>query len=703
MINKQDLIDLFERYEYDLIQVEDDKYAIFSSGTSMYPAVEIVKLADDADEEVACEKKNYSDAGYAVRICEESKIEEIEHYLFNWFFQVKESNSRISIKYKTYTDSVMESLTSTDNANNAKYNYINIPYSVERDFKNEGFFKSGLIESIKNDLNNSGPQLIIIEAGAGFGKTSTAYEILKNYENVEKNIRPFFMELSKDRIAPTFHYLLNSQIDATFKVRLKSDIVLYNIKRGYIPLIIDGFDELLSKDLDNGVLNAKFERVETMLSTIADLLQNQAKVVLTTRKTAIFAGESFYEWYQQLSNSGRCFKISRYQLDSPSIDDWLPKYRTDILPSNFEAISNPVLLGYLRYLDDNTFVKVINESSLTLNYLNSILKREIERQDLPFNTEEQIIILQRLAIYFAGLNSSAFSRSEVKDAIKETSFSILEARSTGKKDVKSLANTLTNHAFLDRKGDLNIGFLNDFIWGAFLMFAINNEKDVFYNDFFKEIPYSILEKSIWAASSFDLNTKEKFWTNLLRKCSTNNILIFWSDVLLIEKTTHYFSDISLDGKSLYSVVLGDYNSNIENCSFSNMTFTDCSFNFNNITNCSFINCRFISCIKEGNNLSSGFYGCKVEGSVDFIDTRNENVDIEEKDEKNHLIELLRLYFKVDERSQRMRMISCIRENFEPSVFKKVFAIAESKGYVICNGDKSFITQAGRSYFNDNKQ
>ena len=37
MINKQDLIDLFERYEYDLIQVEDDKYAIFSSGTSMYP------------------------------------------------------------------------------------------------------------------------------------------------------------------------------------------------------------------------------------------------------------------------------------------------------------------------------------------------------------------------------------------------------------------------------------------------------------------------------------------------------------------------------------------------------------------------------------------------------------------------------------------------------------------------------------------
>ena len=184
MINKQDLIDLFERYEYDLIQVEDDKYAIFSSGTSMYPAVEIVKLADGADEEVACEKKNYSDAGYAVRICEESKIEEIEHYLFNWFFQVKESNSRISIKYKTYTDSVMESLTSTDNANNAKYNYINIPYSVERDFKNEGFFKSGLIESIKNDLNNSGPQLIIIEAGAGFGKTSTAYEILKNYENV---------------------------------------------------------------------------------------------------------------------------------------------------------------------------------------------------------------------------------------------------------------------------------------------------------------------------------------------------------------------------------------------------------------------------------------------------------------------------------------------------------------------------------------
>lgn len=703
MINKQDLIDLFVRYEYDLIQVEDDKYAIFSSGTSMYPAVEIVKLAEGADVEITCKKKSYSDAGYAVRICQESKIEDIELYLFNWFFQVKESNNRISIKYKTYTDSVMESLTSTDNTSNTKYQYINIPYSLERDFENEGFFKTGLIDSIKIDLKNSGPQLIIIEAGAGFGKTSTAYEILKDYENVEKDIRPFFMELSKDRIAPTFHYLLNSQIDANFKVRLKSDIVLYNIKRGYIPLIIDGFDELLSKDLDNGILNAKFEKVETMLSTIADLLQDQAKVILTTRKTAIFAGESFYEWYQHLSNTGRCFKISRYQLDSPSIDDWLPKHRADLLPSNFEAISNPVLLGYLRYLDEETFKNVVEGSSLTRNYLDSILNREIDRQELPFNTEEQIIILQRLAIYFAGLNSSAFSRSEVKDAIKETSFSLLAARSTGKKDVKSLANTLTNHAFLDRKGDINIGFLNDFIWGAFLMFAIKNEQDDFFNDFFKEIPYSILEKSIWAASSFDSNTKKIFWANLLDKCSMNKILIFWSDVLLIEKTVHDFLDISLDGKSLYSVLLGGSNSNIENCSFSNMTFIDCSFNFDNIANCSFINCRFISCIKEGNNLSCGFYGCKVEGLDAFIDTRNENIDIEEKDEKNYLIELLRLYFKVGERSQRMRMISCIKENFESSIFKKIFAIAESEGYIICNGDKSFITQAGRSYFNDNKQ
>ena len=46
MIDKEKLIDLFTQYEYETLYVKDGEYAVFSSGTSMYPAVEIVKLSE---------------------------------------------------------------------------------------------------------------------------------------------------------------------------------------------------------------------------------------------------------------------------------------------------------------------------------------------------------------------------------------------------------------------------------------------------------------------------------------------------------------------------------------------------------------------------------------------------------------------------------------------------------------------------------
>lgn len=703
MINKEELIDLFTRYEYTTLNIRDGEYAVFSSGTSMYPAVEIVKLSKNSNSVIIEQKREYSEAGYAVRICEEDNIEDIEHYLFNWFFQVKETNHRISAKYAEYTKSIMQAYVFQGaNGESDTYQYINIPYSIERNFDNKKDFNTGLLDCIRADLMKPGPQLIIVEAGAGFGKTSTVFEILKDYENVETNIRPFFMELSKDRIAPTFHYLLNSQIDANFKVRLGSDIVLHNIKRGYIPLIIDGFDELLSRDLDNGEMDTKFNKVETMLSTIADLLHDQAKVILTTRKTAIFAGENFYDWYQHLRTQGHNFEISRYQLGNPSVQDWLPKHKLQILPKNFEKISNPVLLGYLRYLDDSEFNTIITSSTLTKHYLNSILKREIDRQDLPFNIQEQIIILRRLAAYFAGFDSTAFCRSEIKETIKDTSRELLESYATAKKDVKSLSNTLTNHAFLDRKGDSNIGFLNDFILGTFLMYAIMNEDDSFFDDFFKGASYSILEKSILAAAVFDSETKKYFWKKLLDRCTMNSILTFWSDTLLLERTAHSFHSISLDGKNLSGVFIGSSENPITKCSFSNMLFTDCVFDFNYITDCAFINCGFRSCIKDGSNLKCGFYGCHDLDNSSFIEIVDENdIEIEHSDE-NTLRDLLKLYFQVDERTQRMRMISRIKDFFDPMVFKKTFTLAESQGYIITNGDKSFITKKGRTYYNENR-
>ena len=53
MIDKEKLIDLFTRYEYETLCVKDEEYAIFSSGTSMCPtrcAINLLALLVFLDE-----------------------------------------------------------------------------------------------------------------------------------------------------------------------------------------------------------------------------------------------------------------------------------------------------------------------------------------------------------------------------------------------------------------------------------------------------------------------------------------------------------------------------------------------------------------------------------------------------------------------------------------------------------------------------
>lgn len=396
-IDRDKLIELFSQYGYKTEEENRGKFIVFSLQTGMYPAIEIVPYRNDIESEIKDIKDSYSKSGYAVKISQGTTISEIENYLFNGFFHVEMTNKRIIQKYIDYANTLMEIYDKDYTA----YQYINIPYSLEFNFEKK--IPSGqLIDSILSFMKSSRPSLIIVEAAAGFGKTSTAYELLKTYSTVTENVRPFLMELSKDRTASNFRYLLLSQIEQNFDTLLKNDIVIYNIKQGRIPLIIDGFDELLSKDIDDGASEAKFSDVETMLSTIADLLTNKSKVILTTRKTAIFAGENFADWVYSKTDDVYDFDVIRYQLDNPSIEDWLDSERYHILPQNLtNSLSNPVLLGYLRYIDDNEFYKVANNSSTLVNsYFKFLLTREIKRQDLPFSVEEQKKNIKEISLLF---------------------------------------------------------------------------------------------------------------------------------------------------------------------------------------------------------------------------------------------------------------------------------------------------------------
>ena len=157
-----------------------------------------------------------------------------------------------------------------------------------------------------------------------------------------------------------------------------------------------------------------------MLSTIGDLLQENAKVILTSRKTAIFAGEQFAKWVESYGDS---FNVTRFQLEKPEIKHWLTSERIDLLKANNVPlcnISNPVLLTYIRNVDDSKFSELVNEPDKIIDkYFTFLLERERERQKLLIPVEDQMLIYQKLAKSFSDFGISGDERSFVKELISD--------------------------------------------------------------------------------------------------------------------------------------------------------------------------------------------------------------------------------------------------------------------------------------------
>jgi len=693
---------LYERYGYRTSELDDD-YMIFVLENVMYPAVDIL-VFEEHTKKYLSKKNEYSESGYGVHITVYQGLSSVEEYLFKGFFRVEAVAKQLEMNYSRYAEKQMK-IYSRDKS---EYSYIPIPYTVEVNFISEPHTK-GLVDSIFSNMQGDRPVLIIIEAAAGYGKTSTAYELIHQYSTRVPDVRPFFMELARDRTASNFRYLLLSQMEQQFDILLKNDVVLHNIREGRIPLIIDGFDELLSADLDNGGVNIDFKEVETMLSTIAELLTNRSKVVLTTRKTAIFSGESFIEWYYDRIDSAFNFDIIRYQLNAPSLHDWLDARRRKAFGERHigSSIANPVLMGYLRYIDDQEFDEIIRDPYLLADkFFSFMLKREIERQDLPFSVAEQFRILRRLAALFGGFCITSDTRASVKQALLELNRGLIEQKAVTK-DAESIANALTNHALLDRKGTENIGFLNDFIFGTLFMHSvINDDSDLI--DYYHETSYPFLEKSILAAAVADINDRALFYDRLQSFCSLSNTLRFWAAVKLRSTTLGAYKGESFDAGTLYNPIEGctfaeGFGDTFSECSFTNIVFRQCHFNFDQIENCTFINCRFVECTKDGTTLQCEFYNCTERSEKPFLDNVSETIQEEEYNESMLRRDILISFVKVNGHTRRMRMISKLRDDFAVRdgkfSFKKTFNSLCTEGYIYCNGDKAFLTTEGSKLVN----
>lgn len=707
-----DLLDkLFEQYGY-VHKEHNTSVCVYLLNQGMYHGAEVISLDDTDKSDIV---NRYSKLGYSTKLQHFKTVDEAEKYLFTGFFNPKATKADINRRYNEFKEAQLRFYGNSD----IEYKYINVPYFVYREA--DGDIKRGtkdVVSDIQEEITRKGAHLIIVEAAAGFGKTCTAYELYKSFLNSDQYTKPIFTELFNNRNAKQFKYVLWSEIDKEKDTTAKQDIVIYNIKKGRIPLIIDGFDELLSKDIDSGHNDQQddFEQVETMLSTIGELLDGEAKVVLTSRKTAIFAGPEFIDWVEKYN--GR-FDVVRFQIEKPEIREWLSAERFDNIIKNevpIDNISNPVLLTYLRNVSDRDFNDLLEHpDSITTKYFEHLLNREKQRQNLSIRWEDQMLIFENLANTFADFGIKGESRSFVKEMLIDYNRSKLiyykEAMANGQ-TLDELADTLTNHALLYRMGNKDfITFINDFVYGYLFGTSLIKDGNTFLQNV-KVLPEDHIYLSIASFRYLSKDNKQKLWKKLndVRKRLSLDLSIT-ADAELLGKIKQSVEVAGINSRQFSNVLFENGSCKFKEVSFVDVVFENCLFDIDVFDNTTFIGCKFNNCkVNDIAHKSSKnhvhCYGCDDYKSSFIVDFENtDEMPILEETQKNWEMEILSRYFKVDGRSTKMKYISKLKKEFEDENIDEVFRVFDSlrkRGFIECYGNNSFIKQDGITYYHKQK-
>jgi hypothetical protein len=673
---------LYIRYGFTVAKSTDDLRVYVLRQGYLYGA-DIVPLADAA----ACAdvEKHYQSSGYATHVRHYSSLDQAASALFEGFFATQQTAEHLRAYYARFAQSRTKSL-------GFSYQYIPCPYSIDGNPPPAGL---PLVRTIANALDQVGPQLLLIEAAAGFGKTCAAYELLSALVQPPNPRNPIFAELSRNRQARVFRYVLLDEIDRSYP-SLSSTLVQHEIQQGRVPLIIDGFDELLSKrasltSSEQPTSAQQFENVESMLDTIGDLLVQQSKIVLTTRRTAIFAGEEFQRWVLNRSNP---FTVVRVALSEPSVADWIGSERAAALGMKgvrMDAIGNPVLLGFIRNMTDEDFGDCCQDPNLlTRQYFRRLLDREQRRQDLRISPDGQLAIFRQLAKSMVQADITADSRAMLSQVIAAGSQPMLEAAratysSAERPTVEELADKLTGHALLDRVGrsDDIIGFVNEFVFGTLIGDNIMERTD-----------------DEWCASELMFNCAVTAFRvrNVDQRCALWRKLKFESDLLdessqlmfdldLCDSEMRPFQDATITDIKARGAVLGGKErfsqTAFVQCAFHNVEFVWPAFAGVGFVNCSFYDCTFRDKpVATVWNRGCRQYGCDILASMERI-VPKEPAELEGGEKAETTLELLRQFWPTnhDKASSCMPLAALVlrvNSNVRPNI-DAVLGLLETKG------------------------
>lgn len=716
MTDSMNLVDkLFESYNYKIAKSSTKDVRIYTLQYGMYHAAEIISFDEKTD--VSKFKTEFSELGYATEIRCIKNIDELEEYLFEGFFIKTPLGNELKNRYKNFVRKQLFNL-----PEGSEYKYIDSDFDLLLqdnlgeviEAKSYSSKDKSIISKIKELFTEiKGALFIIIEAPAGFGKTCTANEILNSITIENSKILPFFTELSRNREARVFKHILLNEIDDQFPNGIKQNVVLEQIYKGRIPLIIDGFDELITKESNK-------EDVESMLSTIVDLLQNDAKIVITSRKTAILNSEEFIE---TINSSIENFSLARFEIKEPTIENWLQNERLELIQENefpINQISNPVLLSYLRNipLDKLKYFLIRKEGTLIDKYFDYLLTRERERQNLKLDNKTQFRIFRKLNRFMSEYNFTAETKETIKDFIKAYNVKILQEslkdyKPEEKPSIEELTETLSNHVFLDRKTDGNIGFINDFVFGFLISENLILEKfqEHYKENFTKVIPQDFAQKSLEASKIQSPKNKGKLWDVYNRNnFDYDSVFYFDADYFLKNEVKRNYNMLFLSDRTIKE--LNFENHTLENCVFAGIIFENCIFDNSCFKKSSFQNCKFYNCsIKENKPIiyeDFAIYVCQDNNN--FIQIINslycKDNEFNEVEFTSQLTEqkVLLQFLQVDEKRPKPRKFSVIKQRLSEYSDKEISNVIDSltrKEYLHFKDDVGFITREAMNFLNHN--
>lgn len=638
------IIELYQRYGFEL-GADNDQYLVFFSQGGYFQNAEIVVI-DEKFDIANINKKEYEEVGYSVRVREYSDIDSIHDALFNGFFNTVITTKKVNQEYDVFCGQQKKKLVTNN------YHYISGSY-----VENGQFRTSNIVDRIVEILNTEDQQLVLLEASAGYGKTCTSFEVLKEIADKIPSKIPLLTELSKNRTARVFRYVLLSEIDQKFPT-LSSNLVTHEIQDGRIVLIIDGFDELLSKsyhDSDKAEKNAGKD-AQTMLDTIAQLISNESKtkILLTSRKSSIFAGEAFDDWISQYLTG--C-NITRLQLTQPSLQDWIGTEKIEALKKNniiLDNLLNPVLLTILRSEPIECFEeRYTSNEKLIEQYFGLLLQREKIRQSLPLKVEEQLLIMSNLAaqmvefditsedVEFIKMILSESISNDIEDYLKR--YDVCENSSETKPTENEFITKLSQHALLDRISfqSNQVGFINEFVFGLLIAKAVIEDKINI-----SELQGKYLDIVVSAYSVYDIDKRRALYTkiepSLLKESSQRRVI---ASLNLLSSINSSYENEYFDG-IFFGKNISIANANtFKNCTFSDCIFDTCTINTDAFQTCQFYNCSFYNnsyVIGHSTNCELCFFSCT--GSMEFAESAHKCVQ-EVADDTNYERIVLEQFWK----------------------------------------------------------